>query len=61
VQLTADTGEIFSPGYGVVNYADHATCLYSISPVAAKKTTLRFDADYNVDYQYDFLQVNFVV
>lgn len=57
VMLTASTGEIFSPGYGVVHYADYTTCVYVISPTNAQTTTLIFDRNYDVDYQYDHLQV----
>lgn len=56
VILSQTTGEIFSPGYGIVNYPNFATCTYNIYLEPATRVTLRFDSDYDIDYQYDKLQ-----
>ncbi|XP_070182791.1 CUB and sushi domain-containing protein 3-like [Littorina saxatilis] len=57
VSLHENNGELFSPGYGVVNYANYVTCTYTISPISAQKTTLRFDSTYDIEFQNDKLQV----
>ncbi|KAK7506491.1 hypothetical protein BaRGS_00001966, partial [Batillaria attramentaria] len=56
VFLSEPTGEIFSPGYGVVNYPNFATCTYNIFVVPTRRVTLRFDSSYDIEYQNDLLQ-----
>ncbi|XP_076452127.1 uncharacterized protein LOC143287751 [Babylonia areolata] len=55
--LSENTGEIFSPGYGVARYANSVSCLYLIHTDPPLRTTLRFDPRYDVEYQNDKLQV----
>ena len=53
--IQSNTGTIFSPGYGVVNYPGALECFWAISSVHGRPLRLTF-TDYEVENGKDFVQ-----
>ncbi|XP_062611525.1 uncharacterized protein LOC134273339 [Saccostrea cucullata] len=58
-RYTADAGEITSPGFPNVNYANFQTCTWTIDIPTGKGVTLLLDRDsgYEIEDNVDFLQI----
>ena len=55
---TDSAGHLFSPGYGVSNYANFHTCKYYVSVPTSQRITLIFDQKFDLEQNKDFLEVS---
>ena len=58
VTYTQEYGEIFTPGYGVVNYANKQTCTWKIDIPGGKALSIHFEPGFQIEDGKDYLQVS---
>lgn len=48
ISLTAVDGDIFSPGFGVIDYAHYQTCVWTVQSPKGESLTMTLEGDFNI-------------